>query len=277
MIIAVLLATYNRQQKTLACLKSLSCQLLPHGVIVETYLTDSGSTDGTSEAVKQLYTKAKIFNRDNNLFWAGGMRNSWKHAIEDEPDFYLLLNDDTILAPNAIATLIDHKDYKSAVTIGSTQDPSTHLRSYGGRKLTSKYSWKDDLVVFSQTEYLPCDVANANIMLVPKMVVEKIGMLTDVFTHGLADYDYSLRANKAGFKVIVAPGFLGTCENDHGKNWRTKIGLKKRIQYLKSPKGLAYREYMFFIRSHFPLSYPAAFVKIWMKTLFPSIWEVFKK
>lgn len=207
MTIAVLLATRNRKQKTVACLESLKAQVLPAGVRVAVYLTDDGSTDGTPKAVTQTFPEANVFLADGSLFWAGGMRASWSEAVKDNPDFYLLLNDDTLLRQDALSVLLSNPDPANSVCIGSTADPNTGLRSYGGRKLTAKRSWKDDEVVYSETDYLRCDVANANIMLVPKAVVEKIGILSDEYTHGLADYDYSLSANKAGFKVYVAPGF----------------------------------------------------------------------
>ena len=278
MRIAVLLTTFNRKEKTIACLESLKQQALPMDVKIEVFLTDAGSTDATIDEVRKSFPSANIYQKDNNLFWAGGMRNSWQEALKFNFDYYLLLNDDTLLKENAISVLIAEPDNLLSVCIGSTLDPNTGKRSYGGRRLSSKRRWKDDIVIFSTTEYLQCDVANANIMLVPHQVVRKVGILSDVYTHGLADYDYTLKVKKAGFNVYVAPGYLGTCVNDHGKNWKSNnTTLKQRIQYLKSPKGLAYKEYMTFIKSHFPLSFPIAFCNVWMKTFFPFIWNTFKK
>jgi GT2 family glycosyltransferase len=278
MTIAVLLATRNRKAKTVACLQSLQRQRLPQGVDLAVHLTDDASSDGTPGAVLAAWPGARLYNGRGNLFWAGGMRHTWRQAEKESPDFYLLLNDDTVLHEDAVTTLLNAPSVNNSLCIGSTKDPFTHQRSYGGRKLTAKRSWRDDEVVLSETEYLPCDVANANIMLVPKKIVEEIGILSDAYTHGLADYDYSLTARRAGFTVHVAPGFLGECVNDHGKSWKSqKTTLRQRIEHLKSPKGLAYNEYMTFIKRHFPLSYPSAFVKVWMKTFFPFIWETFRK
>ncbi|MDB5208162.1 MAG: glycosyltransferase family 2 protein [Flavisolibacter sp.] len=278
MRIAALLATRNRKEKTIACLQSLEQQVLSDDVQIDIYITDDASTDGTTDAVLRQFPSANIYHGDGSLFWAGGMRNSWSKAVKDSPDYYLLLNDDTLLAENAVSVLLNHPAPIAAVCIGSTVDPESGERSYGGRKLTAKHSWKDDLIVYSETNYLPCDVANANIMLVPAEVVKKIGILSSSYTHGLADYDYALMANKAGFTVYVAPGYLGSCINDHGKSWKAgSTSLKERIAYLKSPKGLAYKEYMTFIKRHFPLSYPSAMVKVWAKTFFPFIWETFRK
>ena len=56
MQIAVLLTCYNRKDKTLRCLKSLSDTFLLSGVDhkVDVYLTDDGCTDGTFNAVRAL-------------------------------------------------------------------------------------------------------------------------------------------------------------------------------------------------------------------------------
>jgi GT2 family glycosyltransferase len=278
MTIAVLLATYNRRQKTLACLESLEQQELPEGMELEVFLTDDNSSDGTADAVKALYPRTHVFNGNGHLYWAGGMRSTWRMAMQSQPDYYLLLNDDTLLYKDALKTLVAlNHQHAPAICIGSTQDERSGQLSYGGSILLSKKQWKSKMI-FSNTEITDCDFANANIMLVPAAVVEKIGILSDRFTHSLADYDYCLRAKKSGYSVKLAPGFLGSCIDDHGKNWKSQqTTLKERIQYLKSPKGLAYGEYLWFIRNHFPRSYPAAFVKLWMKTFFPFIWDRLKK
>jgi GT2 family glycosyltransferase len=284
MKIAVLLATYNRLNKTIACLESLEAQVLPEGVQVDVHLTDDASPDGTATAVNDRFPGVQVYHGNGSLFWAGGMRNSWRRALEQPADYYLLLNDDTVLNENALAVLLNSSTADGipastpAICVGSTVDSRTGKISYGGRILTSKRKWNSGRLIYSETAYIKCDVANANIMLVPHGIVNKIGILSDVYTHGLADYDYSLQAAKAGFDVLVAPGFLGTCTDDHGNNWKSqKTGLKERIKYLKSPKGLAYSEYLRFIRIHFPLSYPTAFCKLWMKTFFPFVWDTFKK
>jgi len=281
MKIAVLLATFNRKEKTLTCLESLYKQEGLGSTSLEVFLTDDASSDGTVASVMGIYPEIHILRGTGSLFWAGGMRNSWNNALNADPDFYLLLNDDTILIKTAIADLLKYSSIDGntipAICVGSTLDWHTGQISYGGKKLRSKNNIKSD-TVFSKTQYVECDLGNANIMLVPKAVVRKIGILSDAFTHALADYDYTLRAKKAGFKVIVAPGVLGNCMDDHGKNWKSaNVSLKDRIKYLKSPKGLAYNEYMGFIKEHFPLHAPSAFLKLWMKTLFPFVWDGLKK
>jgi GT2 family glycosyltransferase len=114
--------------------------------------------------------------------------------------------------------------------------------------------------------------------MIDAATVKKIGIFPDSYTHGVADYDYTYTAYKSGIKVLIAPGYYGYCENDHGPNWASgKKTLKERIKYLYSPKGLAYKEYLFYIKKNFPSDYYSEIVKLWMKTFFPIIWDKFKK
>ncbi|SER84517.1 glycosyltransferase family 2 protein [Pedobacter rhizosphaerae] len=280
MEIAVLITVFNRKEKTLSCLKSLFNQKLDKKITFKVFLTDDNSSDGTAEAVKHTYPEVNIFKGNGNLFWAGGMRNSWTMALNSNPDYYFLLNDDTFLKENCISSLLKYYSTNTtvpAITIGSTWDSFKNEISYGGHKLyhPKKVPCYN---LFSETEFLACDMANANIMLVPKEIVQKIGILSSAYTHSIADFDYTLRAKKAGFKIMVAPGILGLCVDDHPDlQSLAKKSLKQRIAHLKSPKGLAYQEYMAFIGQHFPSHRPAAFVKIWTKTLFPTIWHKLKR
>ncbi|GGI26913.1 glycosyltransferase family 2 protein [Pedobacter mendelii] len=278
MEIAVLLATFNRKDKTLSCLKSLFEQETNSDVKFNVFLTDDNSTDGTAMVLKAQFPSVNIFKGTGNLFWAGGMRNSWKKAIKSKPDFYLLLNDDTLLVKNCITRLLTYFSIKNedAILIGSTMDNLKNKITYGGHKLytAGKVQCYN---VFSETEYLVCDMANANIMLVPASVVNKIGILSANFTHSIADFDYTLRAGKEGIKTVVVPGVLGFCVDDNlDDEFKIKRNLKQRIAHLKSPKGLAYKEYMGFISTHFPGHRLEVSIKIWLKTLFPFIWRKFK-
>ncbi|WP_316809987.1 glycosyltransferase family 2 protein [Pedobacter heparinus] len=281
MKIAVLLATFNRKAQTLSCLQRVYLQSLPTGTELVVFMTDDNSSDGTAETVANYYPQVNLLKGTGNLFWAGGMRNSWTAALKVNPDYFLLLNDDTLLAYNAIDKLLNyydgHRNQPTAITIGSTFDVTRNEISYGGRKLYNQKKVQS-YPVFSETEYMECDLANANIMMVPKQIVQQLGILSDRYTHSIADFDYTLTAKKAGFKNMVIPGILGNCIDDHGNNWKSSTtSLRDRIRYLKSPKGLAYHEYLGFIKLHFPLHVPEAFVKLWIKTLFPVLWDKFKR
>ena len=281
---AVLMTCHNRLEKTVACLDSLFAAVLLSDHHLSVFLVDDGSTDGTGEAVKKKFPQVNVIQGDGNLFWAGGMRLAWKEALKEHFDFYLLLNDDTILYPHAINLLIAAHIYtiekfnRGGIYVGGTNDPVTKEFSYGGHKLLSKISPKLKPVKPQDGIIKSCDLANANILLVSNNVVESIGILSDKFTHSVADYDYTLTANRKGFPLLVCSDYCGACSDEHGKNWLPgNYPVSERIKYLRSPKHLAYKEYLFYIKHQFPFYYPIAFLKLWAKTLFPSIWDNFKK
>jgi len=280
--IAVLITCYNRKQKTLAFLDSLTRQTMFKKLQVDIYLLDDGSTDGLSEEVAVKYPEIHLIKGTGNLFWAGGMRTAWKYAMQQKKyDLYWLFNDDVVLFDNTVEKMIScyrrvNKD--GVILVGSTLSPKTNKLSYGGHSLYNMRHANYYTVEPDEQEPQPCHLGNANIMLVDNTTVERIGIFNDVYIHAVADYDYTLTAFKAGVKVLVAPGFYGYCEDDHGVNWLSgKHSLKERISYLYSPKGLAYKEYLIYIRKFFPLDYFEAFAKLWLKTFFPIIWDKFKK
>lgn len=59
------------------------------------------------------------------------------------------------------------------------------------------------------------DLTNANILLIPKQVVEKIGIFHEGYIHGGADYDYSLTAQRNNIPTFATAHVCGKCEFDH--------------------------------------------------------------
>ena len=70
--LAVIMACHNRREHTLSCLKALKQQSVNGKVVVDVYLLDDGSTDGTSAAVKNTFPNVHIVEGDGNLFWNRG-------------------------------------------------------------------------------------------------------------------------------------------------------------------------------------------------------------
>lgn len=281
--IAVLLTCFNRKDKTLSCLKSLFAAQLPLDYALYTYLVDDGSTDGTAHSVASNFPNVQIVKGSGDLFWAGGMRLAWSKALEAKSfDAFILLNDDVLLKPDFISSFLFTDQYSNAkfglsgVYSAPTVSFDNNTITYGGTIVLKKGLITKTKKVTPNDKPQKIDMTNANILWVDKTVINRIGILSDKFTHGLADFDFALRANKAGFPVLLTNEIGGYCENDHGVSWKKNASLKERFAYLKSPTGLAYKEYLYYVRKHFPMSLPYAFIMLWAKTLFPQLWTRFK-
>lgn len=243
--LAVLLTCYNRKPKTLECLQRLFNQQLTAEVVFDVYLVDDGSTDGTAEAIRQAYPQVKILFGTGNLFWNGGMRVAFAEAIKGDYDGYLWLNDDTMLYPNALQTLLDTaaelatRGETKAIVSASTQDPNTNEYTYGGMKQFGPLFPPFKCRPVEPTDApQPCDMMCGNFILIPRSVVQLVGNLDPNLTHYAGDWDYGLRAKQAGCTVWVAPGYQGTCPRNPKPAQGSTPNLKEGMKKIGQPKGL---------------------------------------
>jgi len=274
-----LLTCHNRRDKTVACLAALFGGERPADAALEVLLVDDGSTDGTASAVTAQFRDVQVLQGDGNLYWAGGMRLAFGEALKKDYDFYLFLNDDTILERGALVALFRTYDYAQEVSsrvgaiVGTAYDPQSGRATYGGLRRTSWWRpLKLDLVV-PGSEPSRCDSMNTNCVLVPRGVAQEIGNFDRAFTHRIADIDYGLRARGAGFANWVMPGFAGACGNDHrleGAWVNPTTPLRERIRQVLHVKGLPIREWMVFTRRHGGLLWPAYWLWPYCKILLTS-------
>jgi GT2 family glycosyltransferase len=280
--IAVLLTCFNRKTKTLTALEHLYAAYgqVRDELTLTIYLTDDGSTDGTGAAVKAAYPEAKVLQGTGSLYWAGGMRHSWTAALKGHYDAFLLLNDDTNVVPHLFTELLETHAYclgtygMGGVYMGSTQDGPTGAHSYGGHVFTNKFMAQYVRVLPNGQTPQPAELGNANIMWVSKDVVEQIGILSDSYIHGLADYDYTLMAVKHKLPVMITRNYLGTCINDHTNPYLKfpKMSFKERMKLLYNPVGLDFRSNLQYNWRNFPYRLPIVYVMGWVKVLFPSLY-----
>ncbi len=269
--IATLLTVYNRKEHTLACLNHLFSQNIS-GYQVDVYMTDDGCTDGTSEIVKQKFPSVKIIRGNGNLFWNRGMNMAWKKASKTKNyDYYLWLNDDTIINHDTLSCLTQTSEtfQNKAIIIGTTSAVQNHSKiTYGG------YTKNSSLIVPSKQPN-QCNYFNGNIVLIPKYVYQKVGMNDPIFHHSLGDIDYGLRASKIGIKSIVAPNILGVCdEHEEPPLWYAQKSLRKRWKAFRSPLGQNPEEFFIFKKRHYGLI-RACFYYFTnhLRVLCPWIWD----
>ncbi|MFW5983170.1 MAG: glycosyltransferase family 2 protein [bacterium] len=254
--LAVLLTCYNRREKTLNCIKSIYNSENIDTSKINIYLVDDGSTDGTSDSVHKLFPDVHIIQGNGSLFWNKGMHLAFRTAAENDYDYYLWVNDDTQIYKNTIKILTDtyqHCKSGNSIIIGSTCDPiNIKTITYGGVKRRGFQPFYYDLI-YPKNETQIADTFNGNIVLVPRSVFKVVGNLDPYFMHAMGDFDYGLRAKKAGCSLIVAPGFLGQCSRNsqHGK-----LPYLQRVKKLFSAKGIPFKDWVLLSYRHGGIMWP---------------------
>ena len=253
------MACHNRREHTLSCLRGLNRQSVIGKMVIDVYLLDDGSSDGTSDAVRAEFPDVHLLQGDGNLFWTRGMYESFSAAIQKGYDYYLWLNDDSMLYDNALEVLLDthvslkKQGHECTIIGGGLQHPVTGRFTYGGVKRHKHRLGrvKQERIAPSE-KAIQCDTMNGNFVLLPATVVERVGNLDPVYQHVGGDHDYCYRALQRGCSVWLAPGYLGTCEdNPIEGTWKDiNLPMMERLRKLNSPHGYRFHEYAIYLRRH---------------------------
>ena len=249
--LAILLTVHNRRENTLRCLQCVNAQLAVSGVEADIYMTDDGCTDGTAEAVSKRFPEVRIIKGDGNLYWNRGMIAAWEAAVKRKDyDYYLWLNDDTYIKPDAINNILQSsaETGDNVIIAGATKSAKTGQTTYGlrgdnGHRLTPDGTLQSghDL--------------NGNFVLIPKSVYSKLGMLDAHYHHAGGDTDYGLRAKEADIGVLLDKDYCGTCEEHPTLSvWcNPDHPLTERWRSLNHPLGMPLRTLFYHERRHYGL------------------------
>ena len=266
MILAVLLTCHNRKEKTLKCLENLYSQSNIENIAIEVFLVDDGSTDGTGEAVKIRYPNVRVIKGTGELYWNRGMLLAWETALSiSNCNCCVWLNDDTMLLPHAISCLVDCLTrHPNSIIVGSTCD-SFGVLSYGG------YLQKNVLLKPEKHEER-CVWFNGNIVLIPRTVSDKIGLLDKRFSHAMGDFEYGRRATKNNITCYATP-VIGHCNRngDYVKWMDKKYSVINRLKILYSPLGNNPFESFYLIQKDSLFRACIVFFYLHLKAVIPSL------
>jgi len=108
----VVVLSYRGRNDTLRCVASL----VDGNAEAQVVLVDNGSGDGVLEEVRRRWPDVETVQTGDNLGFAGGMNRGVQWALARDAASVTVLNNDTVVPPGVIATLVERAQQGVAVS-----------------------------------------------------------------------------------------------------------------------------------------------------------------
>lgn len=207
----VVILNWNGLADTLECLESLACLDYPS---YEALVVDNGSTDGSVPVIRECFPTVTVLENDENLGYTGGNNVGLRHALAHESSYALLLNNDTVLAPDFLRLLVEAVESNPDAGIAGPMvyyyDRSDLIWSAGGAiDWRRGETWMVGLGTPDAGQFgiVPreVDFVTGCALLVKRAVVEQVGLLDERFFAYYEEGEWCVRARRAGFKIVHVP------------------------------------------------------------------------
>ncbi|KAA3616108.1 MAG: glycosyltransferase family 2 protein [Calditrichaeota bacterium] len=252
----ILIVHFGDVNKTGNCVKSIqNCIENPwkYQIVV---IDNSGEKQLYKSEFDKIYDRVTIISVEANEGYAAALNHGIRFSENDDTAFFLLLNNDLILEPEALAKL-----YHAVV-----ESPAAGL--WGGTLVLSD---NPEIIWFGGGEIQPAlcrtkhkffkknratitnfkksnDFITGAMMLVEREVFTEIGLFsTDYFLY-FEDVDFCSRAQRSGFYPIVTPDVLakhdvGAMQNRSYTPEYLYYQTRNRAYFFSSYSGFFYRIY----------------------------------
>lgn len=209
-MVAIILVNYNGVDDTIDCIKSLSEM---RDVEYEIIVVDNCSTDDSVDKLKQsqgMYSFTLLQAECNNGFSSG---NNIGIKYAKNANYYLLLNNDTVVEPDFLKKLLDEfqKNPKCGAAISKIlyyTQPDTIW--YAGGSLNPRTA-RSEHYYFNKKNNI-CDTVSQKVtfasgccLCVSKKVIETVGLMNEDFFLYEEDAEFCYRITEAGFEIIYVP------------------------------------------------------------------------
>ena len=219
--VSIIILNWNGLEDTIECLESLKKITYPN---YEVIVVDNGSEGNDTQVLEEKFGDyLHLIKNNRNYGFAGGANIGMRYALNNlNPDYLLLLHNDTIIHPEFLTEMIKVAEADPAIGIAGAKvyyyDEPDRLQYVWGKIDL----WEEIIAVTSvivrerimgrkeidsgqhdsiqEVEHIASWCA-----LIKRKVVESIGLLNERYFFGWDDIDYCLRAREDGYKITYVP------------------------------------------------------------------------
>lgn len=201
---------YNHADDSLECLQSLAASNCHHHTLL---YVDNGSEESEARRVLDGMPQAFVLRFAKNVGVGRGFNAGLAYAMAHGADYVFMINNDTKVAPNTVNLLAAAltADRKVGIAV-----PKIFYYAYPDAiwSAGSRYRRFPPVVVMQKTRGADdgrydrhCDLEFTTFCaaMLRRTMLEEIGLLDTDYHFYAEDYDMSLRARGAGYKIRLVP------------------------------------------------------------------------
>jgi GT2 family glycosyltransferase len=208
-LVSIITINYNQLHVTCALLDSLRKVSYPN---VEVIVVDNCSAEDPRIVITQEYPEVRLIVSDKNLGFAGGNNLGIRTS---RGQYVLFLNNDTEADPGFLEPLVELLESNPRAGIASSKilyhnsgntiqyAGSTRIDPFTGRSKRIGYMEKDN---GQHNRLRETDLAHGAAMMVPRRVIDEVGMMPEFFFLYYEEVDWCESIKKAGYKIYFVPG-----------------------------------------------------------------------
>ncbi len=246
--ISVITVNWNNFNDSAECLESLKKTTYPN---FEVIVVDNGSVGEDVSLLKQRFGDSiRLIVNDKNSGFAGGCNIGIRDALARGADYVVLLNNDTVVAPDFLEGLVGVAQRDKSVGIAGGKVLCYEFPeliwfaggviNYRTGRTPIRGSGEADKGQFDEVAIV--DWISGCFMFVSRDVLQTVGMLDERFFFGWEDVDLCVRAARKGFKVLYVP---------ESRIWHKGFGIDKRDRLMGKPVYYGTRGQFLFMDKHF--------------------------
>ena len=204
--VIIVILTYNHYQDTHECLDSV---LATDYHKIEVVIVDNGSEDDTPQKVRQNFPNVRVIENKQNLGVPAGYNVGFRYALNTGADFILMLNNDTVVAPDMLSKLhaIAETDSKAGIIMPKMlhYGSEDQVWSSGGRYRTFPPAiLMTDRRKGIQESTRLIEYAPACGLLIHRRAFELAGLFDPGYYFLYEDWDFSERVRAHGLNIWYA-------------------------------------------------------------------------
>lgn len=213
--VAIIILNWNAYNDTFECLKSLEHLTYPY---FHVFLVDNASQDGSFDKLQQDYKSGKFhipitfIQTGANLGFAGGNNVAIKEAYNQGYQYFWMLNNDTVVDPNALTPLVEvlEKDKQAGIVGSKIYYYGTNKIWFAGGKVntwtgTTKHIGikEEDIGQYDQVKEV--DYITGCSLFFRRELLETVGYMHEDYFLYYEETDWNVRAKLHGWKIKYIP------------------------------------------------------------------------